>query len=92
MVLQKTLYPLGWYETRLKGHMVVESHIAEKAIKLKRDGSQEVKRNGFPKWATTSRIEPTLRQLVVDAHKIDPVKDRVAFDMNRPDFRGGRLV
>ena len=81
MVLQKSLYPLGWYETRLKGHMVVESHIASKTVKLKRDGSEDLKPNGFPRWETVSRIEPTLRQLVVDAHKIDHVKGRVAFDM-----------
>ncbi len=78
--LQQALYPLGWHETRLKGHMVFESHIAEKRQRLK-GGRAVLKETGFPAYDTLVRVEPTLRQLVVDAHKIDHVKGRVAFDM-----------
>ncbi|MGI0013708.1 MAG: BglII/BstYI family type II restriction endonuclease [Nitrososphaera sp.] len=78
-VLQQTLYPLGWHETALKGHMVFESHIAKKTQRL--HGSEPVVRAGFPAYNTTVNIEPTLRELVVDGHKIDHVKGRVAFDM-----------
>lgn len=78
--LQRSLYPLGWHETRLKGHLVFESHIAEKTEKRK-NGLPVLKKSGFPSYETSVRVEPTLRQLVVDAHKIDHVKGQVAFDM-----------
>jgi CRISPR-associated protein Csd2 len=79
--LQQILYPLGWHETRLKGHLVFESHVAQKTAKIKKNGEPQLKQSGFPAYETAVHVVPTLRQLVVDAHKIDHVKGQVAFDM-----------
>jgi CRISPR-associated protein Csd2 len=66
------LHPLGWYETRIRGDMLIQTLTVEPnplfGTKKKEKKTQQVLR-GF-------RINN-----IIDGHKIDFVKNRVAFDM-----------
>lgn len=66
------LNPLGWFETRIKGHMLVET--TTMALNPLYGSKKSAK-----------KIKPDIRQYMIknmiDGHKIDFVKGRVAFDM-----------
>ena len=66
------LYPKGWYETRIRGDMLIQTKTVEPN----------------PKYGTLTKEKKTLNvervftiQNIIDGHKIDFVKNRVAFDM-----------
>ncbi|MDP8994113.1 MAG: hypothetical protein M3N07_03880 [Pseudomonadota bacterium] len=66
------LLPKGWYETRIRGDMLIETTTAEPN----------------PKYGVIKSASKTIRECrvfrinnIIDGHKIDFVKNRVAFDM-----------
>ena len=68
-LLSQTLRPLGWNETLIRGDLLVRLS-ARELIGEKR---------GKPEYRTTER--ELRRERYLDGHKIDYVKDRVAFDL-----------
>lgn len=69
-VFSRLLRPLGWHETVISGDLHVNLSWREQ------DG---VKRNGKPNIVPRKRS--IVRKKYLDGHKIDYVKDRVAFDL-----------
>ncbi len=69
-----TLRPLGWYETVVQGDLVVTLTWREQVGVVKNG-----KRKGKPVLAMRSR--DFTRKKYLDGHKIDYVKNRVAFDL-----------
>jgi CRISPR-associated protein Csd2 len=66
------LYPRGWYETRIRGDMLIQTMTVEPNPKfgnLKKEKKTRLVERAF-----------TIRN-IIDGHKIDFVKNRVAFDM-----------
>ncbi|HYI47126.1 MAG TPA: BglII/BstYI family type II restriction endonuclease [Allosphingosinicella sp.] len=66
------LYPHGWYETRIRGDMLIQTMTVEPnpAFGTKR------------KEKKTTPVERAFTiQNIIDGHKIDFIKNRVAFDM-----------
>lgn len=68
-LLSATLRPLGWYETIVQGDLVVKLSWHE----------QTGTKKGKPSFEKRSR--EIRREKYLDGHKIDYVKDRVAFDL-----------
>jgi len=68
-----SLRPKGWYETVIRGDLVV-------TLTWKEEGSR-VDRRGRTVATQTPRSRQTLRERFLDGHKIDYVKNRVAFDL-----------
>ena len=64
------LMPKGWYETRIRGDMLIETITTEPNPKKTKSASKTIKQCRF------FRINS-----IIDGHKIDFVKNRVAFDM-----------
>ena len=73
-LLQQQLEPLGWYETIVQGDLVVNLHWKEQ-VGLIEKGKQK----GKPKYQRQSK--ELVRKKYLDGHKIDYVKNRVAFDV-----------
>lgn len=69
-LLAATLRPLGWYETVIQGDLIV---------RLTWRQQTGVNKKGKPVLGTKSR--EIKRERYLDGHKIDFVKERVAFDM-----------
>ncbi len=69
-LLSTTLRPLGWHETVVQGDLLVKLSWREQAA---------LRRSGKPVFETRSR--EIKRRNYLDGHKIDYVKDRVAFDL-----------
>jgi len=66
------LYPHGWYETRIRGDMLIQTMTVEPNPSF---GTKK-------KEKKTALIERAFTiQNIIDGHKIDFVKNRVAFDM-----------
>jgi hypothetical protein len=81
------LRPNGWYETRIHADLQVrKTVVAERVRDLHTRGAdvgqQKLDANGNPKWKneTTLHAEPPIVGYV-DGHKIDYVKNGVAFDL-----------
>ena len=73
-IISKTLRPLGWHETIVQGDLLVRrSWRQQKGVVTKG------KRKGSPIMETVTRS--FTRSKFLDGHKIDYVKDRVAFDL-----------
>jgi hypothetical protein len=68
-ILSTTLRPLGWYETIVQGDLVVKMSWHEET------GTKK----GKPIFQ--KRTKEVRRERYLDGHKIDYVKDRVAFDL-----------
>jgi hypothetical protein len=64
------LMPKGWYETRIRGDMIIETTTTEPNPKKNRSASKTIRQ------CRIFRINS-----IIDGHKIDFVKNRVAFDM-----------
>jgi hypothetical protein len=73
-LLSAVLRPLGWYETVIQGDLRVTLTWRGK-VREKKSG----KNKGDPVFGKLSR--EVLREKYLDGHKIDYVKDRVAFDL-----------
>jgi CRISPR-associated protein Csd2 len=71
--MESLLNPLGWYETRIRGDMLIQTLTVEPnpLYGTKKREKQKVQR------LTAYRINN-----IIDGHKIDFVKNRVAFDMD----------
>lgn len=69
-VISKLLRPKSWYETMIKGDLVVTKAWREQ-VRLTKGGN--------PKMET--RTDTLTRSRYLDGHKIDYVKGRVAFDL-----------
>jgi len=69
-LLSASLRPLGWYETIVRGDLLVRRIWKEQVGRTS---------SGKPKFET--RTQEALRERFLDGHKIDYVKDRVAFDL-----------
>ncbi|HET9100875.1 MAG TPA: BglII/BstYI family type II restriction endonuclease [Acidobacteriaceae bacterium] len=69
-----TLRPLGWHETVVQGDLLVKLTWREPTGVVKNG-----KKKGSPKYGAKSR--DITREKYLDGHKIDYVKDRVAFDL-----------
>lgn len=80
--IQQLLYPLGWHETRLTGHLEFEKKVTKKYPLLnKKTGEPRLAASGRIRYTSDTTVEVVRRENVIDAHKIDHVKGRVAFDM-----------
>jgi hypothetical protein len=66
------LWPQGWYETRIRGDMIIETITAEPNPKF-----------GITKSASKTEKKCRVFRMnrIIDGHKIDFVKNRVAFDL-----------
>jgi hypothetical protein len=73
-LLSSTLRPLGWHETVVQGDLLVKLIWREQV-----DVIQKGKNAGKPKFAKKSR--ELRREKFLDGHKIDYVKNKVAFDL-----------
>lgn len=73
-LLSTLLRPLGWHETVVQGDLLVRLTWREQ-IDVVKSG----KRKGKPVLQTKAR--DIMRKKYLDGHKIDYVKDRVAFDL-----------
>ncbi len=73
-LFSSTLRPLGWHETVVQGDLLVKLTWREQVGVVKKG-----KNRGKPKLGTKSR--ELRREKYLDGHKIDYVKDRVAFDL-----------
>jgi hypothetical protein len=69
-LFSKALRPKGWHETVIRGDLITTLTWREQI---------GTKKSGKPEFATRSR--ETRRQRFLDGHKIDYVKNRVAFDL-----------
>jgi CRISPR-associated protein Csd2 len=66
------LNPLGWYETRIRGDMLIQTMTVEPNPRF----------GTLKKEKKTAQIHRAFRiNNIIDGHKIDFVKNRVAFDM-----------
>lgn len=65
------LNPKGWYETRIRADMLIEKIVTRPNLSYGRRGEK--------KTVTSSERFKILK--IIDGHKIDFVKNRVAFDM-----------
>jgi CRISPR-associated protein Csd2 len=80
--IQHILYPGGWHETRLTGHLEFVKNVTRKSPLLdKNTGLQRFTASGRMRFTSATTGEIVRRENVIDAHKIDHVKGRVAFDM-----------
>ena len=75
--IDQRLHPYGWAETRIKGDLLIRKLYTEKARRAFKSGS----RKGEEKIENISREDIYLLRGVVDGHKVDFVKNRVAFDL-----------
>jgi Restriction endonuclease BglII len=73
-LLSATLRPLGWHETVVQGDLLVKLTWREPVGSVKSG-----KKKGSPIFGAKSR--EVTRKKYLDGHKIDYVKDRVAFDL-----------
>jgi hypothetical protein len=73
-LLSATLRPLGWHETVVQGDLLVKLTWRE-PVGVVKNG----KKKGNPIYGAKSR--EVTRKKYLDGHKIDYVKDRVAFDL-----------
>jgi hypothetical protein len=73
-LLSATLRPLGWHETVVQGDLLVKLTWREPTGVVKNG-----KKKGSPQYGAKSRV--ITRKKYLDGHKIDYVKDRVAFDL-----------
>jgi Restriction endonuclease BglII len=73
-LLSATLRPLGWHETVIQGDLLVKLTWREQMGRVKTG-----KRKGKPILGDKSR--EIRREKYLDGHKIDYVKERVAFDL-----------
>lgn len=73
-LLSSTLRPLGWHETVVQGDLLVKLTWREQIDTVKKG-----KKKGNPILEKKSR--EIRREKYLDGHKIDYVKDRVAFDL-----------
>lgn len=73
-LLSKTLRPMGWHETVIQGDLVVKLTWRGPVGQYTRG-----KKKGEPKLGNLNR--QITRTNYLDGHKIDYVKDRVAFDL-----------
>lgn len=76
----------GWLETRIKGDLLITKVAGSGGKKSKEQGDEdegesetlekieELKKQGY-------RVEKIIRENFLDGHKVDYVKDRVAFDL-----------
>lgn len=69
------LFPKGWYESRIQGDLVVKKITAEPNA----DSGHGVRRRSEKKTVTREQLYKI--EGFIDGHKIDFVKNRVAFDM-----------
>lgn len=67
----RVLRPEGWVETRIQGDLLVRA----------KEYDEEFLENGKTKKVKRPEGEPRLIENFIDGHKIDYVKDRVAFDL-----------
>jgi hypothetical protein len=73
-LLSATLRPLGWHETVVQGDLLVKLTWREPVGSVKSG-----RKKGSPIFGAKSR--EVTRKKYLDGHKIDYVKDRVAFDL-----------
>lgn len=75
--MEKRLNPIGWAETRIKGDLLIKKFYSEKITRAKKSG----KRKGEDISENVKREQLYVVRGVVDGHKVDFVKNRVAFDL-----------
>lgn len=75
--VDELLHPLGWTETRIKGDLHITKNFSIKVERVIGAG----KNKGKTKIETKQISEPYVLPGFIDGHKIDFVKERVAFDL-----------
>lgn len=68
-----SLRPKGWYETIIRGDLVVQLSWAEPVLRTNKRGESVLE--------SVRQSRETVRERFLDGHKIDYVKGRVAFDL-----------
>jgi len=75
--MEDVLNPLGWNETRVRGDLYIRKLIAYKEAREIRSG----KNKGQFKMEGRKREETFILRGFIDGHKIDFIKNRIAFDL-----------
>ena len=75
--MEKLLHPKGWNETRVQGDLYVRRIIAYKEPRKLKSG----KNKGQFKMEGRTREEVAVVRGFMDGHKIDFIKNRIAFDL-----------
>lgn len=75
--MEELLHPQGWNETRVKGDLYIRRLVAYKEGRELKSGRNK----GRVKYEGKTREEVSVVRGFIDGHKIDFIKNRVAFDL-----------